>query len=1152
MQYIFKKLFGRPNLKTDDSDQHAGRRACAHDIRAMAYIAILLLTLGSVAGRYAVSQVTTADVLGTVSDATGAIIPGAKVTLKNLGTGVTATTQSNETGNYLFTLLGPGHYSVTIEASGFKRAVFADVTLAAGDRSREDGKLELGAAEETVEVTSTAPLLQTDSSSVTSVVTEKSVQDLPLNGRNFVNLVTLQPGVTAGQNNAISSGNRPDDRRAASTISANGMMDLYNNQMIEGMDNNERQSGFIAVRPSIDAIAEVKVDTNSFSAEVGRSAGAVVNIITKSGTNNIHGTAYNFFRNDIFDSREYFTRTGVVAKPRYRQNQFGGSVGGPIVKGKTFFFGDAEDNRIVQGMSSGLLTVPTVQENPNCPGNSSGTYDFTDNSGTILTSSSALDAVGLAYLKMYPCPNTNGKATSNNYIANRNKTQYAFSADGRIDQNFKNGDVLFGRYSYNNVNTHMPGPFPAVQIAGETIEPNGALSQFPGLSITKAHNLQFNYVHQIRQNLILELKAGYTRIAIDSENLNSSSSISEKIGLVNVNTSSAPHTNGLMPLAFLSGGYAGPGDSYYLPIINTNNTFQYMGSLTYMKGSHTIKVGAQLTKRQLNYFQSSFPLGYVNFAASSAVGNAMENLLLGVPYSYSRSNALFTPGYRTAEPAFYIQDDWHINQKLTVNAGLRWEAFTAFTEVHNKYANFMYPTLTLITASNSQHIGINTNYKNFGPRLGFSQSLWKNTVLRGGAAISYYPLPYQNQISVANPPYTASTSCTGYSCGNWWPTLPSSVPSSATNLAGNLSYEASNFNSAYVQQFNLMLQQQVGANVITLGGIGELGRHMYFLTTANLPQPAGPYTNVATNGPGKTPSLVTASTLPKVSSITEYAPSATTNYYALQAVFARRFVKGMAFNANYTWAHGLSDAVSGGAGSLLIGAVPSNVHYDYGDSAVDIRHRLAASLNYQLPFGRNTHGILAAIEKGWESNIIWAWQTGTAFTIGDSFTNNPSGHTQINLPNVTTERPDTVSTNYHNKNGGIANWLNLSAWTPQQPGTAGNMKNLSLHGPHARRADMSIVRNIQAIDGVKVQFRVECYNISNTPNFNTPNSTISSWTAGSMHDSTHPITNPTANPNLTAVGLLPGDVPNSGGGFGSITSSVNTPRQLQFALKILF
>jgi len=250
-----------------------------------------------------------------------------------------------------------------IEARGFKKAEYADIALAAGDRARENGVMQTGTVEETVQVTSAPPLLQTDSSSITSVVTEQAVQDLPLNGRNFINLVQIQPGITPGQPNAIGSGTRPDDRRQTSAISANGQSDLYNNEMIDGMDNNERQQGFLGVRPAIDAIAEVKVDTNDFNAEVGRSAGAVVNIITQSGTNDFHGTAYEFFRNDIFDARDYFTTVASgVAKPEYRQNQFGGSVGGPIVKKRTFFFGDAEDNRIIQGQPSGLLTVPTLQE----------------------------------------------------------------------------------------------------------------------------------------------------------------------------------------------------------------------------------------------------------------------------------------------------------------------------------------------------------------------------------------------------------------------------------------------------------------------------------------------------------------------------------------------------------------------------------------------------------------------------------------------------------------------------------------------------------------------------------------------------------------------------------------------------------------------
>jgi hypothetical protein len=991
------------------------------------------------------------------------------------------------------------------------------------------------------------------------VVTEQSVQDLPLNGRNFVNLVTMQPGVNPGQSASISSGGRPDDRRANSTISANGMDDLYNNQMIEGMDNNEREQGFLGVRPSIDAIAEVKVDTNAYSAEVGRNAGAVVNIITKSGTNLFHGTAYEFLRNDATDARDVFTyapnatlgRTGVN-RPEYRQNQFGGSVGGPVIKNRTFFFGDFEDNRIIQGMPSGLLTVPTVRENPNCAGNTTG-YDFTDNGGTLLTTTP--DAVGKVYFGMFPCPN-NGSAgaLSNNYLNVAKKTQYAFSSDGRIDENFRNGDIFFGRYSYNNVNTLYPGPLPAVKVAGETVMPNGSYFAFPGPSVTKAHNAQFNYIHLISPNLILELKTGYTRIAIDSENLNAASAgdISSKIGLSNVNTSLAPTTAGLMPIRFLTGGYANPGDSPYLPILDFNNTYQYMGALTYTHGAHVFKAGVQWTARQLNYYQSAEPLGWVNFTTSSSIGNSMENLLLGQPYSYLRGNLLFKPGYRTKEPSVYLQDDWHVTHKLTLNIGIRYEIFTALNEAHNDYANFNYQKLTLITGSQSSSIGINTKYSNIAPRVGFSEAIWKGGVVRGGFGLSYYPLPYQGAIQNANPPFTAGNACTGYTCPSFWPVLPVPIASSATNLSGTLSYSTSNYNTAYVEQFNVMVQQQIGANVITVGGIGELGRHMNFQTTANLPAPNGPYLNDATQGPEATQKLTTAAALPNVSTIAEYAAEGTTNYYALQAVFARRFTKGLAFNANYTWAHGLSDALSGSGGGQLIGAVPSNPRYDYGDSNVDIRQRLALNWNYQLPFGQNAHGLKALAMKGWESNFVYAWQTGSAFTVGDGFSGNPSGHTQINLPNVSTERPDVASNAYKNSGGSITKWLNLAAWTPQQAGTAGNERDETYHGPNLRHADLSLFKNFKVYEKVSAQFRAECYNISNTPSYGTPNATISGWTAGPNHDAAHPISNPTKNPALTAVGLLPGDVPTNAGGFGTITTDVTNPRQFQFALKLLF
>ena len=451
--------------------------------------------------RFAQAQLTNGDVIGTFTDTSGAVIPGAKVTLTNTGTKVAASTTTNGTGDYTFNLLIPGQYTVTIEAKGFKKLIIPGFALAAGDRLRENANMEPGNVEETVEVTSAAPLLQTDSSTGQSTVTEQSVQDLPLNGRDFINLVQVQPGVNQGQPGAISSGQRPDDRAATSTVVANGQSDLYNNEMIDGMDNNEREQGF-GVSPSIDAIAEVQVQTNDFSAEVGRSAGAVVNIITKSGTDTFHGSAFEYFRNEILNARDWFAKAGVTPKPEYRQNQFGVSLGGPIKRNRTFFFGDVQDNRVIQGLSSGLLTVPSVQENPGCPGNTTGNYDFTDNGGTVVPSAYA-DPVGKAYFSMFPCPNVSTTATSDNYENVVKQPQTTLSVDGRIDQHFSNGDTLFGRYSYNSVNTNVPGWFPAVQVAGLNVQPSGNQYGFPGDSTTKAHGVAFVYSRMLTPNLVI-------------------------------------------------------------------------------------------------------------------------------------------------------------------------------------------------------------------------------------------------------------------------------------------------------------------------------------------------------------------------------------------------------------------------------------------------------------------------------------------------------------------------------------------------------------------------------------------------------------------------------------------------------------------------
>ena len=1091
---------------------------------------LLLFSLFFLTPFRAQAQLTTADVVGTVTDSSGAVVPGAKVTITNLDTQVKAVTQSNQTGNYVFNLLGPGHYSVSIEAPGFKMSVIPNITLAAGDRVRENGEMQTGSVVEKVEVTAVEPLLQTDSSSVTSVVAERSVQDLPLNGRNFIGLVTTLPGVNSGPPNAISSGNRPDDRRQTSTVSANGEADLYNNQMIDGMDNNEREQGFLGVRPSIEAIAEVKVDTNNYSAEIGRNAGAVVNIITKSGTNQYHGSAYEFFRNDIFDSRDFFAKVGVVAKPEYRQNQFGGSIGGPIVKDKTFFFADVEDLRIVQGLSGSLKTVPTLYEEQH-PG------DFSDISGPVVPAAS-LDPVGLAYFKLFPAPNIPGAGAVNNFFSAPNKTQYALSLDGRIDHHFRNSDLFSGRYSYNNVQTTIPSPFPAVKVNGVNVLPGGGSWGFYGPSTTKAHGSQLDYTHVFSPALVLELKAGYTRINIDTENPNTGN-ISSTFGLVNVNTPIAPETGGLMPIDF-TGGYSGLGESPYIPIIDVNNTFQYMGAVTYTHGAHNIKVGGGLIRRQLNFFQSSMPLAYVHF--SNKTGNSLEDMLTGNPRGYGRGNLLIKPGYRDWEPAGYAQDDWRVNRSLTLNLGVRYEIFGAFTEAHNRYANFDYPTLTLITGDKSPNIGINTSYKNISPRVGFSQSLGKGTVVRGGYGITYYPSVIQTLIQNPNPPYQYLNNCDP--CAPFWPTLPVPIPSSTTNLSGSLTYLPSNFNTTTIHQFNAMVQRQFGANVFTVGYVGNVGRQLRFDTTVNIPAPNGPYPNDATTGPPPAQTLLTVAKLPNVGTIGASLPTGISNYNSMQAVFARRFTHGLAFNVNYTWAHGLGDTADSSSAASFTGLIATNPLYDYGNQPIDIRHRLAAYFTYELPFAAGATGAKAWLLQGWSANFIGYWQTGLPFTVSNSFSN-PNGLPQINLPALWADRPDWSGKSFKVSNPNINRWFDVAAFTPQAAGTAGNEHDDQLYGPHTRRADFSLFKNFKLTERDTLQFRAECYNISNTPSFSLPSAGISGWNPGPAHGASNPI---------SKVGLLPGDIATTAGGVGTIGSTVNGvyARQFQFAMKILF
>lgn len=1032
------------------------------------------------------AQVITGDIVGTVSDSGGAVIPGAKVTILNTETQLQRSMATTSTGDYVFTLLPPGTYTIHVEQQGFKTFETKGVRVGAGDRTRVDAKLNPGATSETVTVTSEGPLLQTDSSTVQDVVSERSVQSLPLNGRNLESAVQQTAGVNAGSPNAISGGERPDDRRPGFTFVANGQSDLWNNNLVDGLDNNEREQGFSGIHPSIDAISEVRVLTNNYSADLGRTAGAVVNIITKAGTNEFHGSLYEYFRNDIFDAKDFFANPELnIAE--YRQNIFGGSIGGPIKKNKTFFFADIEANRTIEGLVA-TSTVPTLYEQQN-PG------DFSDIGGPIVPSNQ-IDPIGLAYFKMYPAPTKSGRI--NNYVSQPNKVQNSTSTDDRVDHQFSDKDSLFVRFGYNPVSTLVPGPLPPTQVSGQTLYPSGTV--YAGPSDTTATNIQANYIHIFNPNLVLELKTGYTRINIKTNPLNHGVDWASKLGFVNSYT--APDALGLPFMWPLTGDYSPIGDGIFVPIYDVNNTFQYAGSVTYTRSSHNLKMGAALVRRQLNYFQDEFsPQGGFLYMPFGRYSNSLANLLAGAPWAANRGNDLAHQGLRSWEPNVYAQDDWHARSWLTLNLGVRWETYTPITDAHNQFANFQMEPLKVMVAGKetSSSGGVKGDDTDFSPRLGFAANLGHGTVVRGGFGFSYYPVVMQTQVENVNPPFS-------YVCfpcfGATYPILP--TPSSdAENPVGTVSAMTLDLKQGYARQFNLFVQQQFGANSISIGGVGTQGRRGLYLRNNDLPLPPGPG--------NPTPAYVYSTQLPNVTNIQYVDNSGVTNYYAFQAIFLRSMSHGLMFNANYTWAHGLSNSIQSASSTTNSYALITNdPMYDYGNSPIDVRHRIAGNVIYDLPFGKSMSGISGKIIGGWEAVLMGFWQTGIPFTVVD-------GSPAINLPGISSDRPNQIKSAALS-NPSISKWFDTSVFVRQTQGTPGNEASDSVYGPRARVLNMSLLKEFSIVERLRAQFRAEFFNITNTPNFNLPG-------------------NGMTNPN-----------------FGVISSSAAnmTPRQMQFALKLLF
>jgi len=1264
----------------------------------------------------------TADIVGTVTDASGAVLPGATITLTNTGTSVSRTTQTSGTGDYIFNLLQVGTYSVKVEMKGFKTFTAPGIAIAAGDRARVDAKMAVGDVTQTVEVSgSVAPALQTDTSTIGSLVPSESVEDLPLNQRNIIKLVQLTAGATEGQSNSIAAGNRPDDRRMTSAVSINGQDDSTNQNMIDGFDNNTRIIGSIGVRPSIDAIQEVNISTNKYDSSVGRTGGGVVDIITKSGTNSFHGSAFEFLRNKVLNGNPNYNfneilnleaiKAGMAGatdphsvaapNPAFRQNQYGGSVGGPIVKNKTFFFFDYEGLSYGQGLAASFYTVPTRCEKglAVCPDGNTQLGDFSDNPAVSLPASqggstslcstnppasqpqllygsatcpyvtipqSSIKPLGLAFFNMYPLPNTGASnALTNNYTSAPVKFQNAKTVDGRIDQHFNDKNTLFGHITYNGENTLNPNGFPDVYIipsTGALASPgaSGALKVTPVVTSYAGPNNEdqyfvgVSYVHVYSPSLLLNLKAGVMRSQILSFPANQATEISNKLGFpctatacVNYSTpSSLVGSSGLTrpTIRGLNGGtsYSIIGDSNFVPLGYWDTSLQYYATLTQNKGSHSIRYGVGLIRRRAGVAQSNAPQGGYTFNGSYT-GEPLGDLLEGLATASQRNNSLVQDGFRTWEPSVYIQDDWRARSWLTLNLGLRYDMFTPFTEVHGRISNYDPYNGLLVSPSlpGNQQSGntamVPTPNRDIAPRFGFAATLHDNFVLRGGFGMTFMPQNYGSNYYFPNAPFTFSSSCaiqnhggTANSCAdaqydgpvgefsngvvsNYGTPVTGSTAKSSTlgepggtalflglpvpylnvalatntaNYAGaTLQAVPPNLKESYLEQFNLQLQKQFGANVVTVGYVGELGRRMgsFLPGPVNQNQAANPTETLGSNGQylpmsvgGATNSgFGTLPGFPYLASVNvgESSNQGTSAYEALQATFVRRFAKGLTVNINYTWSHTMDNFLgtqacvdsmfaapepcwvdeANGAGPSLAppsGATPATFpvtsceaegpkvcknywgwqQYAWGNAPNDVQDRVAWGIDYALPFGTSTRGVIGAIVSGWSTNLSGSWQTGLPFSATGSLNN--SGISNGYLDQTCSGKAANPS---------LLDWFNYNCFINPTPGTLGSGRYNSLFGPHQKRLDFSLFKSFQVTERIKLQFRTEVFNLFNQTNYGQPSSSITftGTTSTGVKNSVPPV-----NISLPGGSHTTGEITSTSGNWN--------PRQIQFALKVLF
>lgn len=1077
----------------------------------------LLLVLVLCFSSIAEAQTHRGSIRGTVYDPNKAAIPGAAIELINESTNETRSIISGGEGQFTLSSLPAGTYRLKITAPHF--ATFTQtLTLNVNQDLRIDQSLEVGGVTSPSYLIVEPPsLMKNDSASLGTVIENRQIENLPLDGRNFYELTLLVPGASPAAPGSAGSA------RGDFAFNVNGAREDGNNFLLDGVYNIDPKLNTFGVRPPVDAIREFEMLTSSYDASFGRNPGAQVNVVLKSGANDVHGSLFEFHRNAAFDARNFFA-PGGESKPKYIRNQFGGSIGGPIKRDRTFFFGDYEGTRSREGITR-VTNVPTLLERA---GNFSQSRDIFGNPVFISNPFLPRDPVtfqlppcnagnqtgcfpgnrvpqafqhpvGQAIAAIYPLPNRN--VPFQNFVSSPTQIDDNNSFDARLDQHLSDTTQLTFRYSFGDRKLFEPftGPtFSLVPGFGDNVR-------------RRSQNAMAALNMVLTPTFVNETRVALSRVAASVTQ--EASRTNQALGLPTVSPN--PRDIGL---SFISvTGFSPLGDEGNNPQNSVTNVYQVLDTAHYVRGAHVIKFGLDFRLAQQNAFRDVESRGRITFSPFGQVsGNALADMLLGFPLLASVARVDNPQHLRTQSYNFFVNDSFRVSPRLTLTGGLRYEYNTPPVDTADRSNVYDVASGNLVQVGTNgvPRGGFHPDKNNFAPRVGLAWTIgeaqamvvragygvyYDQSALAPGEAL-YFNSPYfDNNIFFSLPglPLTLSNPFPSF--------FPFPLPDSALAIQRDL-------RTAYMQHWNLNVQREIGGNsVLEVGYVGSKGTKLLTARDINQPRPS-----VLPPGLPFVPRPN-----PRFDDIDLLESRANSNYHSLQARFQQRFSRGLAALLSYTWAKSIDDASNffSSAGDPNFPQDSSNLRAERGRSNFDVRHRLSASYSYDLPFGKggrhlSNSGLLSSFLSGWQTFGIVTLQSGRPFTVALLSEIDNSGTGRSILGFGANDRPNVVGNpNLANRSAG--QWFNQSAFAFPTPGTFGNAGRNILEGPGYATVNASLVKNSRLSESVNLQFRAEAFNLFNHPNFNLPDNFLGSPT------------------------------------FGQITSA-RDPRHLQFGVKLLF